>query len=128
MKNILTILVPGFFVIFFSSQIGASGYTEKNESGGAASYMTEAIKHAEEAKTHKAHTDHIIEHAKKSLKYVQKAEIATIEHGNGERRVYVTEAIQHLVEAISHAKMGHTIIATEHIAVALEQMRQFQSN
>lgn len=125
MKNILTILAAGFFAIIFSSHISASGSTEKTESGRAAVYMAEAIEHAEEAKTHKAHADHVIEHAKKSLKFVKKAEIETIEHGNNEGRVFITEAIQSLVEAISHAKMGHTIIATEHVAAALEQMRQF---
>lgn len=125
MRNILTIFAAGLFTLFFSSQIGASGYTEKTGSDGAAGYMAEAIEHAEEAKTHKAHADHIIEHAKTSLKYVKKAEIETIEHENNEGRVYITETIQHLVEAINHAKMGHTIIATELIAAAIEQMRQF---
>lgn len=87
--------------------------------------MAEAIEHAKEAKTHKAHVDHIIEHAKMSLEYVKKAEIEVIEHENNKGRVHITESIQHLVEAIRHAKMGHTAIATEHIADALEQMNKF---
>lgn len=125
MKNILTILAAGFVTVFFSGQISASGYAEKNESERAVGYMAEAIEHAEEAKTHKAHADHIIEHAKTSLKFVKKAEIETIEHGDNEGREYITEAIQNLVEAINHAKMGHSIIATEQIAAAIEQMRLF---
>jgi hypothetical protein len=125
MKNILTILAAVIFAIFFSSQVSASGYLGKTKSGGGAGYMAEAIEHAEEAKTHKAHVDHIIEHAKMSLEYVKKAEIEAIEHGNNKGRVHITESIQHLVEAIRHAKMGHAAIATEHIADALEEMHQF---
>lgn len=127
MRNIQIILAAGLFTMFFSSQIVASGYKEKIESDAATGYMAEAIEHAEEARTHKAHADHIIEHAKTSLEYVKKAEIEAIEHGNNEGRIYITETIRNLVEAINHAKMGHTIIATELIAAAIEQMRQFIS-
>lgn len=127
MKNISTILAAGIFAIFFSSQIVASGYLEKTESGEEAGFMAEAIEHAEEAKTHKAHVDHVIEHAKMSLKYVKKAEIEAIELGDNKGRVHITGSIQHLVEAIRHAKMGHAEIAVEHVSDALEEMRQFIS-
>ncbi len=126
MKNISTILAAGILALFFSGQINASGYSGETESGGVG-FMAEAIEHAKEAKSHKAHANHIHKHAKKSLEYVQKAEIEAIEHGNTEGRVYITESIQHLVEAIRHAKMGHTDIAGEHIADALEEMHQFTS-
>lgn len=126
MKNISTILAVGILALFFSGQINASGYSGETESG-AVGFMAEAIEHAKEAKSHKAHANHIHKHAKKSLEYVKKAEIEAIEHGNTEGRVYITESIQHLVEAIRHAKMGHTDIAGEHIADALEEMHQFAS-
>ena len=125
MKNISTILAAGILAFFFSSQVSASGYLGETESGGGAGFMAEAIEHAEEAKSHKAHADHIHKHAKKSLEYVKKAEIEAIEYGNTEGRVHITESIQHLVEAIRHAKKGHADIAGEHLADALEEMRQF---
>ena len=123
MKNILSILIPGILIFFFSSEISASG--EETKSAGGIGFMTEAIKHAEIAKTHKAHAEHIRQHAKMSLKYVKKAEIEAIEDGNTMGRTHITESIRHLVEAISHAKMGHTDIASEHVTDALEEMRRF---
>lgn len=86
--------------------------------------MAEAIEHAEEAK-HKAHAEHIHKHAKKSLKYVKKAETEAIEHGNAKGRPHIIASIQHLTEAIKHAKMGHATIAVEYVTDALIDMRQF---
>jgi len=124
MRNILSILATGILVLFFSSGIYALEYSAKTESVGLDS-MLEAIKHAEMAKTHKAHAEHILKHAEKSLDYVKKAEIETIEFGHDKGRAHITESIRHLVEAISHAKMGHADIASEHITDALEEMHQF---
>ena len=126
MKNILSILVMGIGMLLFSNGIGASGYANKTESGGeGVDSMIQAIKHAEKARTHKAHAEHIIEHAEKSLEYAKKAEAEAIAGGNDKERRPITESIRHLVEAISHAKLGHTDIAGEHITDALEQMHQF---
>ncbi len=126
MKNSSTILAAGILVIFFSSQISASGLIGDIEAEGA-SFMAEAIEHAEEAKKHKAHADHIHKHAKKSLKYVKKVEMKAIEYENTKGRAHITAAIQHLVEAIKHAKIGRAHIASEYVADALEDMRQFTS-
>jgi hypothetical protein len=49
MKNILTILAAGILALVFSSQISASGYSGKTESGGESGSMAKAIKHAEMA-------------------------------------------------------------------------------
>lgn len=125
MKNILSILVMGIGVLLFSNGIGASGYSSKTESGAGVGSMIQAIKHAEMAKTHKAHAEHILQHAEKSLEFAKKAEAEAIESGNEKERKPITESIRHLVEAISHAKLGHTDIASEHITDALEQMHQF---
>lgn len=125
MKNISSILAVGILTLFFCSQISASGYAGTTESGKGAGFMAEAIKHAETAGTHKAHADHVLEHAKMSLKYVKKAEIEAIEHKNTEGRVYITGSIRHLVEAIKYAKMGNVHIAIEHVSGALEEMHQF---
>lgn len=124
MRNILSILPAGILLLFFSSGISALEYSGKTESGGVDS-MLEAIKHAEIARTHKAHAEHILKHAEKSLEYVKRAEIETIESGNDKGRAHITESIRHLVEAINHAKMGHADIASEHITDALEKMHQF---
>jgi hypothetical protein len=126
MKNISTILAAGVLAFFFSSQISASGIFSKTGTGGTSS-MAEAIEHAEIAKKHKAHAEHIHDHAKESLEYVKKAEIEAIEHGNSKGRVHITSAIQHLVEAIRHAKIGHAAIAVEYVTDALEDMHQFMN-
>lgn len=126
MKNISTILAAGILVLFFSSQISASGFLGETESGGAG-FIAEAIEHAETAKSHKAHANHIHDHAKMSLEYVKKAEAEAIEHGNIKGRVHITAAIQHLVKAIKHAEIGHAHIASEYVADALEDMRQFST-
>ncbi|SFF20213.1 small metal-binding protein SmbP [Nitrosomonas sp. Nm166] len=123
MRNIFFILTTVILILFLSSEINASG--EETKSAAGISPMTEAIKHAEIAQAHKAHAEHIRQHAKMSLEYVKKAEIEAIEYGNTKGRVHITESIRHLVEAISHAKIGHTDIASEHITDALEEMRQF---
>lgn len=125
MKKIIAILGAGILVFFFNNPINASGYSGETDSSGGKAAMAEAIEHAEEAKSHKAHADHIHDHAKESLEYVKKAEMAAIESGNTEGRVHITEAIQQLVEAIKHADMGHTRIASEHVAGALHEMYQF---
>lgn len=124
MRNILSFLTVGILVLFFGSKISALEYSAKTESVGVEP-MLKAIKHAEMAKTHKAHAEHIFKHAEKSLEYVKKAEIETIEFGNDKGRARITESIRHLAEAISHAKMGHTDIASEHITDALEEMYLF---
>lgn len=124
MKNISTILAAGILAFFFSSQISASGFIGDIEAEGA-SFMAEAIEHAEEAKEHKVHADHIHKHAKKSLKYVKKAEMEAIEYGNTKGRVHITASIQHLVKAIRHAEMGHADIAIEYVTDALTDMHQF---
>lgn len=126
MKNILSILAMAAGVLLFSNGINASGYANKTESGeeGVGS-MIQAIKYAEMAKTHKAHAEHILQHAEKSLEFAKKAEAEAIAGGNDKGRRPITESIRHLVEAINHAKMGHTDIASEHITDALEQMHQF---
>ncbi len=124
MRNILSILAAGILMLFFNSGIYALENSTKTEPAGIDS-MLEAIKHAEMAKTHKAHAEQILQHAEKSLHYVTQAEIKTIEAGNDEKRVSVTESIRHLVEAISHAKVGHADIASEHITDALEEMHRF---
>lgn len=126
MKNISTILAAGILVLFFSSQISASGFLGETESGGAG-FIAEAIEQAKTAKSHKAHANHIHYHAKRSLEYVKKAEIEAIEHGNTKGRVHITAAIQHLVKAIKQAKIGHAHIASEYVADALEDMRQFST-
>jgi len=125
MKNISTILAAGILALVFSNQISASGYSGKTESGGEAGSMAEAIKHTKMAALHKAHAEHIHQHAKESLEYVKKAEIEVIESGNAKGRAHITESIQHLVEAIRHAKMGHAEIASEHVDDASEEMHQF---
>ena len=125
MKNIFTILAAGILALFISNSINASGYGGGTDSSGGKESMAEAIEHAEEAKSHKAHADHIHDHAKESLEYVKKAEIEAIEGGNTAGRVHITEANQHLVEAIKHADKGHAHIASEHVADALQEMYQF---
>ncbi|SEQ91444.1 Small metal-binding protein [Nitrosomonas sp. Nm51] len=124
MKNLSACLVAGIFTLFLSYPINASDFLDTEFDGGK-SLMLEAIEHAKTAKSHKAHADHILEHAKESLEYVKKAEIAAIEQNNTEGRVHITESIQQLVETINHAKEGHTLIATEHLTGALQAMRQF---
>ena len=121
MKNISTILAAGILVLFFSSQLSA-------ESGREIGFMmAEAIKHAEEARTHKAHAKHVKKHAKMSLKYVKKAEIEAIKHGDNQGREHMTAAIQHLVNAIKQAKIGRANAATEYVASALVDMYQFNA-
>lgn len=125
MKNIPSILIAAMLTFLLISKISASGYSGNTESEKAAAFMVEAIKHAEMARTHKAHAEHIHEHAEASLGYVKKAEAEAIENANiGERR-HITESIRHLVQAINHAKAGHADIASEHVTDALEEMRQF---
>ncbi len=126
MKKLSTILAAGILAFFFSSQIGASGIFAQTGTGGT-SFMAEAIEHAEIARKHKAHAEHIHDHAKESLEYVKKAEIEAIEHRNTEGRVHITSAIQHLVEAIRHAKIGHATIASEYVTDALEDMQKFMT-
>lgn len=81
MNRLIIILAATMLALFFSSQINASDSPGDMDPGGVRS-MAEAIKHAETAKTHKAHAEHIHEHAKESLKYVKKAEVEAYEHGN----------------------------------------------
>jgi len=126
MKNGIIILVSIMLVLFFSGQVVASDTPGDMDPGGVRS-MAEAIKHAETAKTHKAHADHIHEHAKESLKYVKKAEMEAHEHGNTAGKEHITESIQHLVEAIKHAEMGHARIAAAHVEDALVEMYQFMN-
>lgn len=125
MKKISVFFVAGILVLFFNSQTVASDFSDLPESGEAAAFIEEAIKHAETAKKHKAHAAHIREHARKSLEYVKRAEIEAIEFDYTKGREHITEAIQHLVKGIQNAKKGRTMIANEHIAVALSEMRQF---
>ncbi len=124
MKNILTIFITGILVLLFNSQISAFDFLDETGPGGVG-YMAEAMEHAETAKSHKAHPKHIHDHAKESLEYVKKAQIEAIEHGNIKGRKHITAAIQHLVKAIEHADIGHAHIASEYVADALEDMRQF---
>lgn len=125
MRNILSILMAAMFALFLMGEISASSYSGNAESEKATAFMVEAIKHAEMAKTHKAHAEHIHKHAEASLECVKKAEAEAIENENTEGRRHITESIRHLVEAINHAKVGHADIASEHITDALEEMRQF---
>lgn len=120
MKNISTILAAGIVAFFFSSAISADSGKE------IGLMMAEAIEHAEEAKTHKAHPKHVKKYAKLSLKHVKKAEIEAIKHNDTHGREIMTAAIQNLVEAIKQAKKGRAHIATEYVAKALEDMYQFK--
>lgn len=122
MKNIPSILIASMLALFLIGEISASGNTESEK---AITFMAEAIKHAEMAKTHKAHAEHIHQHAEASLEYVKKAEAEAIENENTGGRGHITESLRHLVQAINHAKAGHADIASEHITDALEEMRQF---
>lgn len=126
MNRLTIILAATMLALFFSSQINASDSPGDMDPGGVRS-MAEAIKHAETAKTHKAHAEHIHEHAKESLKYVKKAEVEAYEHGNTTGKEHITESIQHLVEAIEHAEMGHARIAGAHVEDALVEMYQFMN-
>ena len=125
MRNIPFILIAAMLALFLIGEISASGIPGNTESGKAAAFMAEAIKHAEMAKTHKAHAEHIHKHAEASLEYVKKVEAEVIENENGGGREHITESIRHLVQAINHAKVGHADIASEHVTDALEEMRQF---
>lgn len=125
MRNIPSILIAAMLALFLIGEIGASGNPGDTESGKATAFMVEAIKHAEMAKTHKAHAEHIHKHAEASLEYVKKAEAEAIENENSGGRVHITESIRHLVQAINHAKAGHADIASEHVTDALEEMRRF---
>ncbi len=125
MKNIPSILIAAMLALFLIGEISASGNSGNTESGKAIIFMAEAIKHAEMAKTHKAHAEHIHKHAEASLEYVKKAEAEAIENENTGGREHITESLRHLVQAINHAKAGHADIASEHITDALEEMRQF---
>jgi len=124
MNKLTIILAATLLALFLSSPITASDSPGDMDPGGVLS-MAEAIKHAETARTHKAHAEHIHEHAKESLKYVKKAEMEAYEHGNTAKKQHITESIQHLIEAIKHAEMGHTRIANTHIEDALLEMNQF---
>ena len=125
MKNIYTTLAIGILVLFFISQVSASGYSGKTESGGEAGSMAEAIKHAEMAKTHKGDAKKLLHHAERSLKYAKKAEKETTGKGNARGVAHITASITHLEEAIQNAKAGHAEIAIEHVDDALEEMHQF---
>lgn len=125
MKNLPSILIAALLALFLTGEISAAGNSGNTEPGKAIAFMAEAIKHAEMAKTHKAHAEHIHKHAEASLEYVKKVEAEAIENENSEGRVHITESIRHLVEAINHAKAGHADIASEHVTDALEEMRQF---
>ncbi|QOJ24027.1 MAG: hypothetical protein HRU78_10555 [Gammaproteobacteria bacterium] len=125
MKNITPILIAAILTFFLIGEISASGASGNAETGKAITFMAEAIKHAEMAKTHKAHAEHIHKHAEKSLEYVKKAEADAIENEDTKGRVHITESIRHLVEAINHARVGHADIASEHVTDALEEMRQY---
>lgn len=125
MRNITPILITTISMFFLIGEISASDSSENTGTGKAIIYMTEAIKHAEIAKNHKAHAEHIRKHAEKSLEFVKKTEVDSIENENTTGRAHITESIRHLVEAISHAKVGHADIANEHVTDALEEMRQF---
>ncbi|MCP5242670.1 MAG: hypothetical protein H6940_04425 [Burkholderiales bacterium] len=124
MKNLPTCLAIGIFTLFFSHSLNASDFSGSKSDGGK-TFMLEAIEHAKTAKSHKAHADHIHEHAKKCLEFVKKAEIAAIEQNNTEGRAHITTSIQHLIEAIRHAENGQAHIATEHLEDALQAMHQF---
>jgi len=125
MKNLPSILIAALLALFLIGEISAAGNSGNTEPGSPIAFMAEAIKHAEMAKTHKAHAEHIHKHAEASLEYVKKVEAEAIENENSEGRVHITESIRHLVEAINHAKAGHADIASEHVTDALEEMRQF---
>nr|HQU62940.1 hypothetical protein [Nitrosomonas sp.] len=61
MKNVAVLIVTGILVFFVGGLINSIGASENNETAGVDS-MLEAIKHAEEAKTHKAHSKHMHDH------------------------------------------------------------------
>ncbi|MBS0497553.1 MAG: hypothetical protein HRU77_14185 [Gammaproteobacteria bacterium] len=125
MRNIPSILIAAMLALFLIGEISASGYSGNTESEKATAFMMKAIKHAEMARTHKAHAEHIHKHAEASLEYVKKAEAEAIDNENTGERRHITESIRHLVQAITHAKAGHADIASEHVTDALEEMRQF---
>lgn len=125
MRNIPSILIAAMLALFLIGEISASGYSGDTESERATAFMMEAIKHAEMARTHKAHAEHIHKHAEASLEYVKKVEAEAIGNANAEERKHITESIRHLVQAINHAKVEHADIASEHVTDALEEMRQF---
>jgi len=125
MRNIPSILIAAMLALFLIGEISASGYSGNTESEKATAFMMKAIKHAEMARTHKAHAEHIHKHAEASLEYVKKAEAEAIDNENTEEKRHITESIRHLVQAITHAKAGHADIASEHVTDALEEMRQF---
>lgn len=124
MKNAVIMVAMGFFLLFLGGLINSIGASGKNQAVGVDA-MLEAIEHAEEAKTHKAHPNHMHDHAKESLEQVKKAEMDAYEHGREEGKIHITQAIQHLVEAIKHADMGHSRIAGEHLEDALMEMRSY---
>ncbi len=124
MKNIITILAASVLVLFFSSQISASGYSGKTEAGGVAGSTAEAIKHAEMAKTHGDDAKKILQHGEMSLKYMEEVDRETVGKVNVEEDKHINGAVMHLKEAISHAEMGHADVANKHISEALNDMRQ----
>jgi hypothetical protein len=124
MKKIAVFITTGVLIFFLGGLINSIGATENNETAGVES-MREAIKHAEEAKTHKAHPEHMHDHAKMSLEHVKKAKIEAYEKGRKEGEAHVSGAIQHLVKAIEHAEKGHSKIAGEHIEDALLEMQRY---
>ncbi len=125
MKNILTILIAALLALCFSSQISASEYSVKTESGEAAGFIAEAIKYAEIAKTHGDDAKKILQHVEMSLKYAQDAEDEAIEDINTQGGEHITASIAHLEEAIKHAKMRHADVASKHINEALNEMHQY---
>ena len=125
MKNITIIIAVSIFTLFFNSQIIASGYSGKTESGESASSMAEAIKHAEMAKAHADDPKKILQHAEKSLEYDKKTEKEASGKGNARGVAHINASIKHLDEAIKHAKMGHADVASKHIDSALEEMHEF---
>lgn len=126
MKNVAVLIITGVLVFFAGGLIGSAGASDSNETAGVDS-MLEAIRHAEEAKTHKAHPEHMHDHAKTSLEHVKKAKIEAYEKGREKGESHITGAIQHLVKAIEHAEMGHSSIAGEHIERALLEMQRYIS-
>lgn len=107
-KVIITIFA---LTVCFSGSIFASG---------ADQHASEAIKHAEEAKTHgdAGHAKVLLEHAQESLTHAKAAE-----KGYAEAHQHMTESVKHLEEAIAHAKQGHADVATKHTVEALKHMQ-----
>jgi len=126
MKKISTILAVSTLVLFFSSQISASGYGGQVESAEkTGNSMTEAIKHAEMAKAHGNDAKEILKHAEMSLQYAHATDVKAISKINVSGVEHINASIKHLEEAVKHAKMGHADIASKHINAALDEMHAY---